>query len=63
MKIVRPLFFGLLLAAGFYFYTTHHHGTSPISVPEWVAKPNKVEITEAASPQTYDAEEQVNIEV
>jgi S1-C subfamily serine protease len=63
MRIVRPLFFGLLLAAGFYFYTTHHHGSSPISVPEWVAKPNKVELTEAASPQTYDAEEQVNIEV
>ena len=61
MRIVRPLFLGLLLAAGFYFYTTHHH-SSP-SVPDWVAKPNKVEITEAASPQSFDAEEQVNIDV
>lgn len=61
MKIVRPLFLGLLLAAGFYFYTTHHH-SSP-SVPDWVANPNKVELTEAASPQTFDSEEQINIDV
>jgi len=62
MKIVRPLFIGLLLAAGFYFYTTHHH--SATAIPDWVGKPNKVELTEAASPQqTFDAEEQINIEV
>jgi len=61
MRIVRPLFLGLLLAAGFYFYTTHHHGAS--STPDWVAKPSKVELTEAASPQTYDSEEQINIDV
>ncbi len=61
MRIVRPIFLGLLLAAGFYFYTTHHH-SSP-SVPDWVAKPGKVEITEAAGPQTFDAEEQINIDV
>jgi S1-C subfamily serine protease len=61
MRIIRPLFFGLLLAAGFYFYTTHHH-SSP-AIPDWVATPNKVELTEAASPQNFDAEEQVNIEV
>ena len=61
MKIVRPLFFGLLLAAGFYFYTTHHHSST--AIPDWVAKPNKVELTEAASPQNFDAEEQVNIDV
>ena len=63
MKIVRPLLLGLLLAAGFYFYTTHHQGSSPASIPDWVARPNKVELTEAASPQTYDPEEQVNIDV
>jgi len=61
MRIVRPLFLGLLLAAGFYFYTTHHHGAS--STPDWVATPSKVELTEAASPQTYDSEEQINIDV
>jgi S1-C subfamily serine protease len=61
MKIVRPLFFGLLLAAGFYFYTTHHHSST--AIPDWVAKPNKVELTEAAGPQSFDAEEQTNIDV
>src|SRR5271166_3931841 len=61
MKIVRPVILGLLLAAGFYFYTTHHSGSSPVS--DWISKPNKVELTEAASPQTYDAEEQINIDV
>jgi S1-C subfamily serine protease len=62
MKIVRPLFIGLLLAAGFYFYTTHHHSST--AIPDWVGKPNKVELTEAASPQqTFDAEEQINIDV
>jgi len=61
MKILRPLLFGLLLAVGFYFYTTHH-GSSP-STPSWVARPNKVELTEAASPQTFDSEEQTNIDV
>ena len=61
MKIARPVILGVLLAVGFYFYTTHHHSSS--SVPDWVAKPDKVELTEAASPQTFDAEEQVNIDV
>ncbi len=61
MRIVRPLFFGLLLAAGFYFYTTHHHSST--AIPDWVARPNKVELTEAASPQSFDAEEQTNIDV
>src|SRR5215475_4795756 len=61
MRIVRPFFLGLLIAAGFYLYTTHHHN-SP-SIPDWIAKPHKVELTEAASPQTFDTEEQVNIDV
>ena len=59
MKLVRPLLIGALLAAGFYFYTTHHHDSGP----DWVAQPAKVELTEAAAPQTFDAEEQINIEV
>ena len=61
MKIARPILLGLLLAAGFYFYTTHHHGSS--SAPDWVANPARLRLTEAAGPQTYDAEEQTNIDV
>jgi S1-C subfamily serine protease len=63
MRIIRPVILGVLLAAGFYFYTTHHHSSSSVPVPDWVAKPNKVELTEAASPQSFDAEEQINIDV
>ncbi len=59
MKLVRPLLIGALLAAGFYYYTTHHHDSGP----DWIAQPAKVELTEAAAPQTFDAEEQINIEV
>ncbi len=59
MRIVRPIFLGLLLAAGFYFYTTHHIS----SAPDWLGKPTKVELTEAAGPPTFDAEEQINIDV
>src|SRR5579884_4314351 len=54
MRIVRPVFLGLLLAAGFYFYTTHR--SSPV-IPDWVGKPNKVELTEAATAPPFDAEE------
>src|SRR5271157_4454729 len=61
MKILRPLLLGLLLVAGFYFYTTHHSSSSSSS--GWLAKPNQVELTEAASPQTFDPEEQINIDV
>ncbi len=60
MRIVRPFILGLLLAAGFYFYTTHHSSTS---IPDWIAKPHQVELTEAASPPSVDAEEQINIDV
>ena len=60
MKIVRPILFGAILAAGFYYYTTHHHSSPASSV---LSNPAKVELTEAAGPQTYDSEEQVNIEV
>jgi S1-C subfamily serine protease len=60
MRIVRPVFFAVLVAAGFYYYTTHH---SSSSAPDWVGRPNQVELTEAAGPQTYDSEEQVNIDV
>lgn len=60
MKIVRPFVIGLVLAGAFYYYTTHHSSTS---APEWLARPDKVELTEAAGPQTYDSEEQVNIDV
>ncbi len=60
MKLIRPLFLGLILVGAFYWYTTHHSG---VTAPDWVARPTHVELSEAAGPQTFDAEEQNNIEV
>src|SRR3954467_3022961 len=64
MRSFRPLFIALLLVAAFYYITTHRH--LPFDLP--VASGDrshvgKEEITEAAGPQEYDAEEQVNIAV
>jgi len=60
MKLVRPLLLGALFAGVFYWYTTHHHGTNPA---DSISRPTQVELTEAAGPQTFDSEEQTNIEV
>ena len=60
MKLVRPLLLGALIAGAFYWYTTHHTGVNPA---EYIARPTHVELTEAAAPQTFDSEEQTNIEV
>jgi S1-C subfamily serine protease len=60
MKLVRPLLLGVLIAGAFYWYTTHHTGVNPA---EYIARPTHVELTEAAAPQTFDSEEQTNIEV
>ncbi len=55
-----------LFVGGFYYITTHHHAgdfgsTGPLE--EIVTRPARVEITEAAEPQTFDSEEQTNINV
>ena len=60
MKLARPLLLGALIAGAFYWYTTHHHGANPA---DYIARPNHVELTEAAGPQAFDSEEQTNIEV
>ena len=59
MKFVRPFVLGVLLAAAFYWYTTHREGMPP----EWVARPTHVELSQAAGPEKLDAEEQNNIDV
>jgi len=60
MKLARPVLIGLVLAAVFYVWTSHHFGSpSPVG---WVTR-QPVEITQAAGPQTFDSEEQNNIDV
>src|SRR6516164_216525 len=60
MRIIRPILLGALIAGAFYWYTTHHTGSKPT---DYISRPAQVELTQAAGPQTFDAEEQVNIDV
>ena len=63
-SMVRPFLLGVLLAAAFFFITTHHRsGPGSDSDSVWVSRPTHLELTNAAGPVTYDPEEQVNIEV
>lgn len=60
MKFARPFLLGVILAGAFYWYTTHHSG---VTAPNWVSRPTHVELSEAAGPETLDADERNNIEV
>jgi len=59
---LRPIILAILFVAGFYYVTTHR--PRPFTPAEWLGRPAKVEITEAAGPEgPGDAEEQNNISV
>jgi S1-C subfamily serine protease len=60
MRLARPLILGALIAGAFYWYTTHH---TDVKSSDFISRPTEVELTEAAGPQTFDSEEQTNIEV
>jgi S1-C subfamily serine protease len=61
MRILRPVLIAVVIAAAFYFYTSQHPRT--LNPAQWVSRPNKVEISEAAGPEKFDPEEQNNITV
>ena len=62
MRRLRPVFFALILVAAFFYFTTYRSGRLRVSAPDWVSRPTKVEITEAAGGE-LDVEEQNNISV
>jgi S1-C subfamily serine protease len=65
MKTLRPLIFSIALVLGFYFVTTHGRGAGfhlPFTDGS-IARPTKIEITQAAAPPPLDPEEQNNINV
>jgi len=60
MRLLRPLLLAVIIAGAFYWYTTHHSNIEP---SDFISRPTKVELTEAAAPPTFDNEEQTTIEV
>ena len=59
MRLLRPIIFAIVLVGLFFYYTTYRSGTFHfVNSP-----PSKVEITEAASEEPLDAEEQNNVAV
>ncbi len=61
MRLLRPFLLGVILAGAFFYFTTYRSGrTWPV---DWIGHPNKLEISEAASNDTLDSEEQNNISV
>jgi S1-C subfamily serine protease len=61
MKVVRPFLVGVLIACGFFYFTTWRHNSTRLL--NTISQRPRLEITEAASPETPDEEEQNNIGV
>jgi S1-C subfamily serine protease len=61
MRLLRPAIFAVILAAGFFYFTTYR-SAHPWPAG-WISRPDKVEISQAASSESLDAEEQNNISV
>ncbi len=61
MKFLRPFLFAIILAAAFFYFTTVRHGG--VTSTNWLGRPQRVEITEAAGGESLDPEEQNNINV
>jgi len=64
MKFMRPVILALAIAGGFFYFTTWRSNSGALLHPSnWLPHPARVEITEAASAETLDSEEQNNIAV
>ena len=61
MRFLRPFLFAIVLASAFFYFTTYRSGR--LHPPSWMGRPHHVEITEAAGGESFDAEEQNNINV
>jgi len=62
MKLLRPVFLAVMLAGAFFYFTTYRPGQNALT--NWIGRPDKVEISEAASSaESLDSEEQNNISV
>src|SRR6476646_241563 len=63
MKLFRPILMAVIFTGAFYYFTTYRSG-SPLHPANWFGQSsNKLEITEAATGEVLDSEEQNNINV
>jgi S1-C subfamily serine protease len=61
MRVLRPVAVAVVIVAAFFYFTTYR--SNRLHPSNWVSRPTKVEVTEAASSDSLDAEEQNNISV
>jgi S1-C subfamily serine protease len=61
MRFLRSFLFAIVLASTFFYFTTYRNGR--LHTANWISRPQQVEITEAASSEAFDSEEQNNISV
>ena len=61
MKLLRPVLLAMVLAGAFFYFTTYRSGHGTLA--NWISRPDKVEISEAAGGESLDSEEQNNISV
>ena len=61
MKMLRPVLLGVLIVGGFFYVTTWRHNAAKLLTV--VSQPTRLEVTQAAAPETPDEEEQNNIGV
>ncbi len=61
MRLARPLLIAIIIAGAFFYFTTYRRNA--FRSTDWLGRPQKLEITEAAADNAVDAEEQNNITV
>src|SRR6202140_1864176 len=61
MRLLRPVLLAIVIAGGFFYFTTYRSGRTALT--DWAGHPNKFEISEASGSESLDAEEQNNISV
>jgi S1-C subfamily serine protease len=61
MKLMRPLLLAVILAGAFLYFTSYH--TRSQRLVDWISRPSKVELTQAANNESSDPEEQNNINI
>ncbi|MBV8207886.1 MAG: trypsin-like peptidase domain-containing protein [Acidobacteria bacterium] len=62
MRMLRPLVIATVIVTGVYVYTSHRSGNA-FSPAGWITRPQHLELTQAAGPETLSPQEQTNIDV